>query len=109
MEEWDKLKNLRVGTIITSIRWEDYPQQVGDHIPINVRGQLKGKGIVVGIQPTEIGALPWQLIRFDTYQGFTVKAFYDLMRRFYSKKENWKEFLSIVKIYFFIILFPFLK
>lgn len=102
-EEWEKLKNLKVGTIITSIRWNDYPQEVGDHIPIKLKGTEVAKAIVVGIQETELGAIPWQLIRFDTYKGITVDSFYNLMEKFYSRKEDWKSTISEVKIYFLLI------
>lgn len=102
-EEWDKLKNLKAGTIITTIRWNDYPQQTGDHIPINLKGKLIARAIVVGVEHTVLGKISSKLIEFDTKSNYNCLIFYNLIKKFYSQKSNWQELQSKVKIYFLLI------
>ena len=100
-EEWDKLKDIKVGKQITTIRWNDYPETtIGRVIPIKLNGTEIAKGKIIAIEFLRMNQLTFGFIRKDSHKSMTFERFFAFMKGWYERKANWAGWMSNVNVYY---------
>jgi len=92
-KEWSKLKD----NFFLTVRWGDATYVFNSIIPVIVKGKTKFYGQIAFTLDVKLRDLLYeQFVRYDA--DCDVKQYYSMLKGWYSRKSDWKEENSIVRI-----------
>jgi len=92
-KEWSKLKD----DFFLTVRWRDAKYVYNSIIPVIIKGKNRFYGQIVFTLNVKLRDLLYE--QFTYYDAdCDVKHYYSMLKRWYSRKPDWKEKNSIVQI-----------